>query len=160
MPGKQYQIILSYNHVSINGFLQHPTKIKGDIVNHSAKNVNDLRGYWSGKKCLVTGGYGFGGSHLAQQLIEQGANVFILDRESPRNSYLTISGLDNRTRFIPGDIRDLGLIKTSLDRFDIHTVFHLAAQPIVPVCNSSPLESLSINVWGTYSILEAVRTST
>lgn len=127
-------------------------------MNQSNILATDSNNYWSGKKCLVTGGYGFGGAHLAQQLLNKNAMVFVLDRESPSNSYLTISGLSDRVRFIPGDIRDLGLIKTTLDRFDIHTVFHLAAQPIVQVCNSSPYESLSVNVLGTYSVLEAVRT--
>ena len=114
---------------------------------------------WMQKRCLVTGGYGFGGSHLCEQLLNKGARVYVVDRETPRNSYLVLSGLADRVHFIYGDVRDLDLLKTSLERFEIDTIFHLAAQPIVPICNSRPYESLSINVMGTYSVLEAMRNS-
>jgi CDP-glucose 4,6-dehydratase len=116
-------------------------------------------GYWKGRQCLVTGGFGFGGSHLCEQLVNRGARVYAFDRESPRNSYLSLSNLTDRVLAIQGDIRDLGHLKMTIERFGIDTVFHLAAQPIVPLCNSSPYESLSINVLGTYSVLEAVRTA-
>ncbi|MHB9031357.1 MAG: NAD-dependent epimerase/dehydratase family protein, partial [Candidatus Latescibacterota bacterium] len=115
--------------------------------------------FWTGKRCLVTGGYGFGGSHLCEQLLAGGARVYVLDRETPRNSYLAITGLVNRVHFIHGDVRDLELLKVCLDRFEIETVFHLAAQPVVPIFNKRPYESLSINVMGTYSVLEAMRDS-
>lgn len=118
-----------------------------------------LNDSWVQKRCLVTGGYGFGGSHLCEQLLCKGARVYVLDRETPRNSYLVLSGLADRIQYINGDVRDLELLKTSLERFEIDTIFHLAAQPIVPVCNSRPYESLSINVMGTYSVLEAMRNS-
>jgi len=117
-------------------------------------------GFWGNKRCLVTGGYGFGGSHLCEQLLNRGARVYVLDRETPTNSYLVLSGSASRINYINGDIRDLELLKLSLERFEIDTVFHLAAQPVVPFFNSFPYESLSINVMGTYSVLEAVRNST
>jgi CDP-glucose 4,6-dehydratase len=116
--------------------------------------------FWGGKRCLVTGGYGFGGSHLCEQLLERGARVYVLDRETPSNSYLVLAGLDNQVHYLYGDVRDIELIKISLERFEIDTIFHLAAQPIVPVNNSRPYESLSINVMGTYTVLEAMRSST
>jgi len=116
--------------------------------------------YWMQKRCLVTGGFGFGGSHLCEQLVEKGARVYVLDREAPKNSYLTISGLVDRVYIIPGDVRDAELVRLSIDRFEIDTVFHLAAQPVVPINNSCPAESLSTNVMGTYAVLEAMRNST
>jgi nucleoside-diphosphate-sugar epimerase len=128
-------------------------------MNTDDKIPDNKMNHWTGVKCLITGGYGFGGGHLCEQLLDLGARVYVLDRESPNTSYLALSGLAPRVHFIPGDVRDLGLVKTTLDRFEIDIVFHLAAQPIVPVCNSSPYESLSINVLGTYSVLEAIRTS-
>jgi nucleoside-diphosphate-sugar epimerase len=117
-------------------------------------------GFWGNKRCLVTGGYGFGGSHLCEQLLDRGAKVYVLDRENPSNSYLTLAGIANRINYIKGDIRDLDLLKLSLERYEIDTVFHLAAQPVVPMFNAFPYESLSINVMGTYSVLEAVRNAT
>jgi CDP-glucose 4,6-dehydratase len=91
--------------------------------------------------------------------LERGARVYVLDRETPRNSYLVLSGLADRVNYVYGDVRDLDLLKISLERFEIDTIFHLAAQPVVPICNSRPYESLSINVMGTYSVLEAMRNS-
>lgn len=116
-------------------------------------------GFWVNKKCLITGGCGFGGSHLCEQLLERGARVYLLDRTMPRNCYLILNGLANRVNFIYGDVRDTELLKTTLERFEIEFIFHLAAQPIVPVCCTHPFESLSINVMGTYSVLEALRSS-
>lgn len=116
-------------------------------------------GFWRNKRCLVTGGYGFGGSHLCEELLDREARVYVLDRLTPSNSYLVLAGIASRVNYINGDIRDLDLLKLSLERFEIDTVFHLAAQPVVPFFNTFPYESLSINVMGTYSVLEAVRNS-
>lgn len=118
-----------------------------------------MTGFWSGRKCLVTGGNGFGGSHLCELLLSLGARVYNLDRWTPANSYLVISGMADKTTHIQGDIRDLDLLRLSMQRFEINTVFHLAAQPIVPISNVLPQETLSVNAQGTYSVLEAVRTS-
>ncbi len=113
---------------------------------------------WKGRPCLVTGGAGFGGSHLCEQLLGLGARVYVLDRVLPANSYLALTGLARRVEFLQGDIRDLDLMRLSLERFQIDTVFHLAAQPIVPISNVLPLETLSINAMGSFVVLEAVRT--
>ncbi len=117
------------------------------------------KNYWLGRSCLVTGGFGFGGSHLCEQLLDRGARVYVLDITIPNNSYLALMGLANRVNYIHGDVRDLQLLKVTLDRFEINTIFHLAAQPVVPINNNFPYEALSINVMGTYSMLEAMRTS-
>ena len=115
--------------------------------------------FWRNRRCLVTGGYGFGGSHLCEQLLQRGAKVHVLDRDAPNNSYLVLAGLASHVHYVNGDIRDLQFLKLNLERFGIDTVFHLAAQPVVPTFNALPYESLSINVMGTYSVLEAVRNS-
>ncbi len=115
--------------------------------------------FWKGKRCLITGGFGFGGSHLSQALLERGANVFVLDRSAPSNSYLMLSEMANQVKYIQGDVRDLELMKVTLARFDIENVFHLAAQPVVPISLAMPYETLMINVAGTFSVLEAMRQS-
>ncbi|MBE0480027.1 MAG: NAD(P)-dependent oxidoreductase [Dehalococcoidia bacterium] len=122
--------------------------------------ADERTGFWRDRVCLVTGGLGCGGSHLSEQLLNRGATVYVLDRVYPRNSYLVLTGLIQKVGYIQGDVRDLELVKFLLERYQIDTVFHLAAQPIVPVSNSMPYETLSINVMGTYAVLEAVRTST
>jgi nucleoside-diphosphate-sugar epimerase len=113
---------------------------------------------WNGRPCLVTGGAGFGGAHLCERLLELRAKVYVLDWRVPPNSYLTLGGLVNRLTLVQADIRDAPTLALTLARTDIDTVFHLAAQPIVPLSNILPFETLSINVLGTYAMLEAVRT--
>lgn len=114
---------------------------------------------WSGRPCLVTGGAGFGGAHLCEQLLTRGARVCALDRVLPRSSYLALAGVVSRVDFVYGDVRDLELLRLTLERLEIDTVFHLAAQPLVPTSNALPLETLSINAMGTYAVLEAIRTA-
>src|SRR5210317_1603638 len=118
---------------------------------------NDLQ--WRSCPCLVTGGGGFGGAHLCEQLAKAGARVFILDHQIPINSYLHLSDLFSKLSVITGDIRDRDLLKLLMERYQISIVFHLAAQPIVPISNDLPFETLDINIRGTYTLLDAIRTS-
>lgn len=113
---------------------------------------------WQGRPCLVTGGFGFGGSHLCLRLLERGAKVLVYDRWRPRTSYLDLSGAGSKVDVVMGDIRDTDVLKLTLERYEIDTVFHVAAQPIVPIANIHPADTLSVNVEGTYSVLEALRT--
>jgi len=123
--------------------------------------MKDTQGhFWRGKRCLITGGLGFGGSHLCEQLLEGGANVCVLDHIYHPNSYLSLTGLINDVDYVKGDVRDIALLKDTLEHFKVDTVFHLAAQPIVPLSNELPFETLSVNALGTYAVLEAMRTST
>lgn len=114
-------------------------------------------GVWAGRRCLVTGGYGFGGSHLVLALLDRGADVTILDRWRDAQSFLVGTGQDHHARFVPGDVRDLDLVSQLLARYEIDTVFHLAAQPLVPMSIRLPLETLDVNANGTYVMLEAAR---
>jgi CDP-glucose 4,6-dehydratase len=96
---------------------------------------------------------------LCAELLARGAKVYVLDRVFPRNSYLVRQGLEQRVEFIQGDIRDLDLLRLSIERYEIDTIFHLAAQPIAPLSNVLPFETLSVNALGTYTVLEAMRTT-
>ncbi|MGI8962020.1 MAG: NAD-dependent epimerase/dehydratase family protein [Bryobacteraceae bacterium] len=117
-----------------------------------------LPGFWSDRACLVTGGAGFGGSHLCEQLLDRKARVYVLDQHVARNSYLRLSGnIDRVADILQGDVRDLDLAVSILHRHDIDTVFHAAAQPIVPLSRTTPLYTLSVNVMGTAVLLEASR---
>jgi CDP-glucose 4,6-dehydratase len=56
-----------------------------------------------------------------------------------------------------GDIRDTEMVRKLVTEFQPHVLFHLAAQPIVGISYVTPVETFSINVVGTVSVLEAVR---
>jgi len=121
------------------------------------KDITFNSNFWDARPCLVTGGAGFGGAHLCEQLLKRRAKVYIYDQWFPSNSYLRFAGLSDRVNFIQGDIRNLQFLKLIMERFEINTVFHLAAQPIVPLSNVMPLETLEINAQGTFVVLEATR---
>lgn len=118
-----------------------------------------LPDFWKNHRALVIGGAGFGGAHLCEQLLARGAQVTVLDRVSPADSYLRLSNLDARVRFVPGDVCDASAMKLQIARLEPETVFLLAAQPIVPISNALPIETAEVNVMGTYHVLEACRLS-
>lgn len=97
-------------------------------------------------RIIVTGGTGFIGSHIVDQLIEKGHEVTILDRLNP-----------NRTdvHHADCDILDLeGLVKAFKD---IDVIYHLAAVSNVNNVYKAPVESVEVNSTGTVKILEAAR---
>jgi CDP-glucose 4,6-dehydratase len=114
---------------------------------------------WDGRPCLVTGGTGFGGSHLCAALLDRGAKVYVIDRVFAPSSYLVLQGLEQRVTFIQGDVRDMDLLRITIERYEIDAIFHLAAQPLAPMSNVLPFETLSVNALGTFAVLEAMRTT-
>ncbi len=116
-----------------------------------------MKSDWREHVCLVTGGAGFIGAHLCEQLLELGARVVVLDRHRPRRSYFILQGLNDRVEFCFGDVRELQAMRWVLEQYEVDTIFHLAAQPLVPLSNVVPFETLSVNALGTYAVLEAAR---
>lgn len=115
--------------------------------------------FWTNRRTLVTGGAGFGGAHLCRSLLEAGADVVVLDLDLPPTSFLKLDGLAESVNFVTADIRDAERLKLVTERYQIDTVFHAAAQPIVSISNTLPAETAAVNVMGTYNVLEAVRAS-
>ena len=113
--------------------------------------------HWRERVCLVTGGAGFTGAHLCEQLLARGARVCVLDRHRPVNSFYMLQGLNDRTEFVFGDIRDLHAMRWLLEKFNVDTIFHLAGQASIQLSKVLPYETLSVNALGTYTLLEAAR---
>lgn len=118
-----------------------------------------MEDFWKKRRCLVTGGAGFGGAHLCESLLARGARVFVYDRCLPRMSYLVFKNLTDKLELFQGDVNDAVFLKTVLSRYDIEVLFHLAAQPIKPKSNDIPYQTVVDNTLGTYHVLEAVRTA-
>ena len=105
-------------------------------------------------RALVTGGAGFIGSHIVEELLKSGASVRVLDNFSSgkRENLETFQGdLEIRA----GDLRDVEAIK-AVTR-DVELVFHLAAFISVPQSLLEPEDCFTTNVAGTTTLLEAAR---
>ncbi len=102
-------------------------------------------------KCLVTGGAGFIGSNLVDELIIQGDEVVIIDNlTTGKKEYI-----NPKAKFHKADIRDLEKIKPLFKGVDY--VFHLAAFPRVQPSIEDPATANDINLNGTLNVLLAAR---
>lgn len=115
--------------------------------------------FWRGRNVLVTGATGLLGSWLVQALIENKAEVVALIRDWPPKSELVRSGAVNQVRVVRGDVQDYALIHRTLNEYEINTVFHLAAQTIVPIAGRAPLATFETNIQGSWTVFEAARHS-
>jgi CDP-glucose 4,6-dehydratase len=110
-----------------------------------------------GRCVLVTGAYGLLGSWLVQALLDGGASVVVVRRDEPSRSALALMGLEHRTEVVHGDVCTEGLVARALVEYEVDSVFHLAAQTIVPTANRSPMSTFETNIRGTWQVLEACR---
>lgn len=100
---------------------------------------------------LITGGAGFLGVPLANQLAAQGHHVRVLDDLSAGDR----DRLDRRVALTRGDTRDIPKLWTLLRGVDC--VYHLAARVSVPESILYPVEYNAVNVGGTVALMTAVR---
>jgi CDP-glucose 4,6-dehydratase len=116
------------------------------------------RGFWSGRRVLITGHSGFKGSWLACLLHRLGVEVsgYALGPPSNPNLYDSV-GVARLGISTIGDIRDQTRITAEMQAAEPEIVFHLAAQSLVGPARTDPIETLSTNVLGTAHVLEAVR---
>ncbi len=113
---------------------------------------------YTGKKVLITGHTGFKGSWLAVWLLKLGAEVIGISKDIPTEpSMFHELELRNQLRHYLTDIRDLCAISRIIQDERPDFVFHLAAQAIVSVSYSDPVETITSNAVGTMNILEALR---
>src|SRR5262249_3624330 len=113
--------------------------------------------FWVNRNAFVTGATGFVGAHIARTLVEQGAHVVCLQRDSVRANSLDLFDLRRSVTVVNGSVEDYGLMERVVTEYEIEAVFHLAAQAIVGAANRSPLSTFEANIRGTYSLLEACR---
>ena len=110
------------------------------------------------RTCLVTGGAGFIGSHLVDELMRRGCRVVVFDNLSSGSVENISRWLGHRGfTFIQGDLLDVGETYRAVGDADV--VFHLAANPEVRVGSVSPEVHYRQNVEATFNLLEAVRRS-
>ena len=103
---------------------------------------------------LVTGGAGFIGSHIAEELVKRGARVRVIDNFSTGKRENLQHFMDD-IEFIEGDLRDLDAAVRVAEGVDF--VIHQAAIPSVPRSIKDPKGSTESNLNGTLHLLLAAR---
>lgn len=92
-----------------------------------------------------------------QALLDRGNRVTVLRRDRPPISALGLRGLDHAVAIVEGDICDSAVLERAIGEYEVDTVFHLAAQTIVPTANRAPAGTFDANIRGTWTVMEAVR---
>jgi len=105
-------------------------------------------------RCLVTGGAGFIGSHVAERLVALGHAVRVVDDLSTGDA-ANLAGLDGEIEFLRGDLCEAAVCRRAVAGIEV--VFHLAALPSVPRSLKDPWASHAANVNATMRLLEACR---
>ena len=114
---------------------------------------------WNNKTVLVTGAGGFIGSHLAEYLVDSGADVNAFVRYNSRNDWgllelLSMEKID-KINVIMGDLRDSDAVLHASRDVDI--IFHLGSLIAIPYSYMHPRETIETNVLGALNVLTAAK---
>ena len=88
------------------------------------------------------------GGWLVKALMREGAEIVALIRDQAPKSMLVREGLIGRIATVSGDLECLPTMQRAIAEYAPHTVFHLAAQPLVQVAKRDPVGTLRANVDG------------
>ena len=105
---------------------------------------------------LITGGAGFIGSHLADELLSRGYRVRVLDRLDPQvhPDRVRPDYLDEEVELVEGDVTDMSVVKAALE--GVESVYHFAAKVGVGQSMYQIAEYTNVNALGTACLLEAL----
>ena len=109
--------------------------------------------------CIVTGGAGFIGSNLVDQLVERGDRVTVIDNLSTGKTANLEAALGAGARLETFDVSDAEAVAGLFEEVRPGLVFHLAAQADVRRSVADPCADATTNVLGTIAVLEAARRS-
>ncbi len=111
------------------------------------------------RRVLVTGAGGFIGSHLAERLVREGAQVRAFVHYNSRGDRGWLDRIPAETArqidFFAGDLKDPQAVRRAVA--DSELVFHLGALIAIPYSYVNPLDFVQTNVLGTAHVLEACR---
>ena len=110
-----------------------------------------------GKTILITGAGGSIGSELCRQIIKYNPDRMILFDIYENNLYDIELELKSEYKHIEidaivGSVRDLNKLEDVFKKYNPYLVFHAAAHKHVPLMETSPLEAIKNNVFGTYNV--------
>src|SRR5208282_574049 len=105
-------------------------------------------------RVVVTGGAGFIGSHIVEELLRRGSSVVVVDDLS-NGKEANLAGMKGSLEFLRHSITDIDPLHRAFRGADF--VFHLAARTSVPRSVADPIESNRVNIDGTVNVLVAAR---
>jgi len=104
-----------------------------------------------GNRFLITGGSGFVGSHVAEELLQRGAERVVIYDKVVRSENLTGLLKNPRVEVAEGDVLDIRALARALKGVD--GVFHMAVLPLGS-CEKDPKLAFEVNIRGTFTIIE------
>ena len=109
------------------------------------------------KRCLVTGGAGFIGSHLAEALLKRGDEVIVLDDFSTgkKENITNLKKVPGKFTFIEASVLNSKAIREAT--YGVDVIFHQAALGSVPKSLVDPLTYHEVNIHGTLKLLIAAK---
>lgn len=112
---------------------------------------------YKGNKILITGGLGFLGSSLANKLILDGAEIYIIDNQNPLygGNLFNVKDIQNDIHIIIEDMRNEDVLLPIIKKVDV--IFHFAAQVSYIDSLSIPFEDMDLNAKSTLCLLEICR---
>lgn len=111
-------------------------------------------------RILLTGGFGYIGSHTAALIAEKGEDFLIYDNFCNCNSNIVNQlekTIGEKINFIEGDIRDISKLEKIISTNKISSVAHFAALKYVGDSVNNPLEYYDVNVLGTINLLKVMQ---
>lgn len=105
---------------------------------------------------LITGGAGFIGSNIVEELLKRGYDVRVLDNFATGKRE-NLKEFEKDIELIEGDIRSFHIVQQAVKGIDV--ILHQAALPSVPRSIKDPITSNEVNVVGTLNVLEAAKDS-
>ncbi len=107
-----------------------------------------------GIRVLLTGGTGAIGANLAQRLVADGCQVYLLVR--PNSNRIRLQTIEDQIKILSADLTDGASVQAAIQIIKPQIVYHLASTPFNPPTISSETH-LQVNLLGTFHLLEALR---
>ena len=108
------------------------------------------------KNVLITGGAGYIGSHVTEILLKKHKKVFLIDNLSTGHRKL----INKKAKFFKIDIHNKKKIKKVIEKYNIDSVIHLAANLIIGEGQKKPKKYYKNNVLGTKKLLDSCKNTT